>query len=124
MPTPRRITPTRVTALAPNEIFVFGSNASGEHGAGAARFAYDNFGAVWGEGHGLHGQTYGIDTMSGLDVLAREVAIFLEFAAQHPELTFLVTPIGTGIAGHRAQDVAPLFADAPPNVALPQAFVS
>lgn len=101
MTEPHRITPARVTSLAPNETFVFGSNASGQHG-----------------------QTYGIDTMSGLVVLAREVATFLDFAAAHPELTFLVTPIGTGIAGHRVEDVAPLFADAPPNVALPQALVS
>lgn len=63
-----------ITDLAPNEIFVFGSNASGQHGAGAARTALERFGAVWGQGSGLQGQSYGIDTMSGFEKIRAEVA--------------------------------------------------
>ena len=61
----RRYTPERILELKEGEIFVFGSNLAGAHGGGAARLAYNRFGAVWGEGMGLHGQTYAIPTMQG-----------------------------------------------------------
>lgn len=112
----------RINELAPGEIFVFGSNASGQHGAGAALMAHERFGAVWGEGHGLHGRSYGIDTMSGAEVMRKEIADFVGFAADHPELTFLVTEIGCGIAGYTPEEVAPAFAGAGGNVALPESF--
>ena len=104
-----RITPDNITSLGPKEIFVFGSNKEGRHDGGAARFATDNFGAIYGQGQGLQGQSYAIDSMSGLDVLRTEVEAFIAFAKLHPDLTFLVTPIGCGIAGHTPEEVAPLF---------------
>lgn len=113
----------RITTLQPGEIFVFGSNASGHHGAGAAAQAQRDFGAVWGEGHGLHGESYAIDTMSGLGVLGDEIATFVEFAESRPDLTFLVTEIGCGIAGYAPADVAVLFPRVPLNVRLPESFV-
>lgn len=112
----------RIDSLAADEIFVFGSNASGAHGAGAARFAYDRFGAVWGQSEGLQGQSYGIDTMSGLGVIEEQAKRFLEFAREHPELRFLVTEVGCGIAGHTPDEVAGFFAGAPGNVVLPERF--
>lgn len=112
------------TELKPNEVFVFGSNATGQHGAGAARFAFDRFGAVWGEGHGLHGQSYAIDTMSGMGTVRAEVAGFLVFATEHPELRFLVTAVGCGIAGYSPAEIAPLFSGSPHNVVLPAEFGS
>ena len=108
--------------LRPNEIFVFGSNAEGMHHGGAARFAYENFGAVWGEGRGLHGQTYAIDTMSGFAELRDAVRDFVAFAAEHPELRFLVTEVGCGIAGYTPAQVGPLFTGSPGNVVLPESF--
>lgn len=116
-------TPDKIVMLRANEVFVFGSNAGGLHGGGAARFAHEHFGAVWGEGHGHHGQTYAIDTMSGLDVLADEARTFLAYAAAHPDLRFLLTPVGCGIAGYTPGEVAPLFADAPDNVTIPASFL-
>lgn len=112
----------RITHLEPDEVFVFGSNASGQHGGGAARTAHELFGAVWGEGHGHHGQSYAIDTMSGMATIQDEVATFLEYAREHPELRFLVTEIGCGIAGYTPAQIAPLFAGAPANVVLPESF--
>ena len=111
-----------ITRLAPDEVFVFGSNADGSHGGGAARTAYEKFGAVWGQGHGLQGQSYAIDTMSGLSVIESEVARFLSFARENPELRFLVTAIGCGIAGYTPQQIAPMFRNSPENVVLPQRF--
>ncbi|MBR5075642.1 MAG: hypothetical protein IKX28_01340 [Bacteroidales bacterium] len=120
----QRITPLHIYELAAGEIFVFGSNAEGMHMGGAARVAMKEFGAVWGHGEGLQGRSYAIPTMEGLDNLARAVARFIDFARQHPELKFLVTPIGCGIAGYRPEQIAPLFAFAVKldNVSLPKSF--
>ena len=96
----REYTPERISELKENEIFVFGSNLAGAHGGGAARFAYERFGAVWGEGVGLHGQTYAIPTMQGgVETIKPYVDAFIRFAKEHSRLTFLVTRIGCGIAG-------------------------
>ena len=61
----RDYTPEMITKLKANEVFVFGSNLAGAHGGGAARLAYRKFGAIWGQGVGLQGQSYGIPTMQG-----------------------------------------------------------
>lgn len=122
----REYTPERITELKPNEIFVFGSNLAGSHGGGAARLAYDRFGAIWGHGVGLQGQSYGIPTMhGGVDVIKPYVDEFIEFAKLHPEYNFLVTKIGCGIAGFKIEVMAPLFKQAIDleNVLLPKDFV-
>ena len=122
----RRFTPERISELAENEIFVFGSNLAGAHGGGAARLAYRKFGAVWGEGVGLHGRTYAIHTMQGgVQTIKPYVDEFIRFAKEHPSLTFLVTRIGCGIAGFQDRDIAPLFKAAinVENIILPKGFV-
>ena len=96
----REYTSERIIRLEPNEIFVFGSNLAGAHGGGAARIALDCFGAVWGQGVGLQGQSYAIPTMQGgVETIKPYVDEFIDFARQHLELKFLVTRIGCGIAG-------------------------
>lgn len=120
-----RITSNRITELRPGEIFVFGSNLAGHHGGGAALLAWRKWGAVWGQGVGLQGQTYGIPTMhGGPEAIRPYVDEFVEFARRHPELTFLVTEVGCGIAGFTPAQIAPLFADAVgvENIHLPQRF--
>ena len=122
----RRFTPERISELAENEIFVFGSNLAGAHGGGAARLAYRKFGAVWGEGVGLHGRTYAIPTMQGgVRTIKPYVDEFIRFAIAHPWLTFFVTRIGCGIAGFQDRDIAPLFKAAinVENIILPKGFV-
>ena len=122
----RVFTPDRITVLKVNEIFVFGSNLAGAHGGGAARLAWQRFGAVWGQGVGLQGQSYAIPTMQGgVETIKPYVDDFIEFARQHPELRFLVTRIGCGIAGFKPEEIAPLFAEAleMKNVILPEGFV-
>lgn len=120
-----RISPDRIDSLAENEIFVFGSNLSGFHGGGAAAFAYHHFGAQWGVGEGLTGHCYAIPTMQGgVRTIAPYVDRFVAFARLYPELHFLVTAIGCGIAGFNAAEIAPLFAAAAKvdNIALPAQF--
>ena len=118
-------TPVAIDSLKSDEIFVFGSNLAGAHG-GAARLAFERFGAVWGEGVGLHGQTYAIPTMQGgVDTIKPYVDAFIRFAKKHSRLTFLVTRIGCGIAGFRDEEIAPLFKEAEniTNIILPKEFV-
>ena len=120
-----RITPRWIDSLKENEIFVFGSNLAGMHGGGAARIARLHFGAVMGKGVGLQGQSYAIPTMQGgVDTIRPYVEEFIIFAHQHPDLHFLVTPIGCGIAGFEAEDIAPLFEEAKQieNISLPESF--
>lgn len=119
-----RVASDRIAELGANEIFVFGSNIQGMHGGGAARFAHQRFGAEWGVGEGITGRTYALPTMEGKASLKRAVDHFIACAKQHPELTFLVTAIGCGIAGYTPAEVAPLFKEATSleNVYLPQMF--
>ena len=119
------VTPDYITRLEPNEMFVFGSNLAGCHGGGAARIAYEHFGAEWGVGVGLTGQCYAIPTMQGgVETIRPYVDDFIRYAEQHPELTFLVTQIGCGIAGFTDEQIAPLFTAARDlqNVALPDGW--
>lgn len=119
-------TPNFIKSLKPDEIFVFGSNLSGVHGGGAARIAVEDFGAIWGQGVGLQGQSYAIPTMQGgVETIKPYVDEFIEFAKQHKELFFYVTRIGCGIAGFLDEEIAPLFKNALDldNVALPESFV-
>jgi hypothetical protein len=121
-----RYTPDFITHLNNGEIFVFGSNLRGLHGGGAARVAYERFGAIWGQGVGLQGSCYGIPTMhGGVDAIKPYVDEFIEFAQNHTEYIFLVTKIGCGIAGFKEEEIAPLFADAVSvdNIILPESFV-
>lgn len=122
----RPYTPDFIRELKPDEIFVFGSNIHGMHGGGAARVAYNQFGAEWGVGEELTGQCYALPTMEGgVDYIGEKVQAFLACARQHPDLTFLVTRIACGIAGFRDEEIAPLFQDAIGmlNVILPESFV-
>jgi len=123
------ISPDNITKLNDNEIFVFGSNEAGIHGAGAAKLAREKFGAIGGEGFGLQGKSYAIPTKDydiitlNRDKIAFYVKAFLVEAYKHSELNFLVTEIGCGLAGYKPEDIAPLFKSAPENVFLPKRFV-
>jgi surfactin synthase thioesterase subunit len=103
------------------EIFVFGSNEAGIHGAGAARYAFMHCGAIAGKGEGIQGVSYGIPTkdkrIKSLTVnkIAYYVDRFIKFAEAHPEADFKVTQIGCGLAGYSAFEIAPLFQAAPDN---------
>lgn len=131
------VTPLHISSLRPGEIFVFGSNIHGHHGGGAAAAAVKHFGAVWGQGVGLQGQSYAIPTMEGgVNYIKQYVDEFIknfvvrEFEISHkPDHAqtpfFYVTPIGCGIAGFHPRAIAPLFKDCKDafNVALPQCFL-
>jgi hypothetical protein len=111
-------------------IFVFGSNMAGRHGRGAALAAGVKYGAIYGQAEGLQGDSYAIPTKDALlrplplATIARKVETFKSFAAAHPELRFMLTPIGCGLAGYQHHEIAPMFAGSPPNVDLPAEFLA
>jgi len=123
-------TPDNITSLENNEVFVFGSNLAGIHGAGAAKLAREKFGAVLGKGIGMYGNSYAIPTKDfSIETLEysdieKHVQDFIAFARQNPAKTFLVTLIGCGLAGYDPKDIAPLFYSVPLNVILPEQFAS
>lgn len=120
-----RVTTEWIDDLQENQVFVFGSNLAGMHGGGAARVARLRFGAVMGNGVGMQGRSYAIPTMQGgTETIRPYVNDFIAYAKEHPELTFLVTPIGCGIAGFEPEDIAPLFEEASnvENIWLPKSF--
>ena len=122
---PTVFTPDNITSLKDNEVFVFGSNLKGMHAGGAANYAFLHFGAEWGVGVGMAGQTYAIPTMQGgVETVKPYVDEFLQFAETHPELKFYVTRIGCGIAGFTDAEIAPLFKKAVliHNIVLPESF--
>ena len=111
----------------PDRIFVFGSNLAGYHGAGAAYEAVRLWGAKMTVGFGPTGQSYAIPTKDKdiqtlpLTRIAVYTGEFASYASKHPELTFLVTRIGCGLAGYTDEEMAPLFKDCIylSNVVLP-----
>lgn len=120
-----------INSLDNDEIFVFGSNLSGRHGAGAAKLAHDRFGAQYGCGKGITGQSYAIPTKDKdlrvlfLKEIKPYVEEFIEYAKSHPNVHFLVTKIGCGLAGYTIIDIAPMFAKARfvQNIHLPLDFL-
>lgn len=119
-----RVTPDHITYLKPGQIFVFGSNPEGAHTGGASLTALKQFGAIMGQGEGLQGQSYAIPTTHGM--IQMHIERFILFAKAHPELTFLVTRVGCGVAGHSVGEIAPLFVGAVDveNIWLPKEFWS
>ena len=127
----KKFTPEVITSLAKDEIFVFGSNLAGVHGAGAARLAYQRFGAIWGKGEGLMGLSYALPTKDtdietrSLEHIGYSVIRLIDCCYANPDKTFLVTKCGCGLAGLRVQDIAPLFktqSSLPTNLVLPREF--
>ena len=138
----KRHTTECIDTLADNEVFVFGSNRNGNHYGGAARIAYERFGAEWGVGEGHTGQSYALPTLDENmekvteDELIDSFAKMLGYADDNRQLTFLVTKVGCGIAGWDIEDVRrcfwkgaaavspdPEWRGIPSNVIIPEEFV-
>lgn len=134
-------TPEKITELKENEIFVFGSNTEGRHGAGAAKFAVEKFGAIYGKAEGLQGQSYAIITTDlslkeifknqekyPLNAIYENILRFIEFARRNPNLKFYVTKIGSFLAGYSIEEIATQFKrcsnfiQIPLNVILPREY--
>jgi hypothetical protein len=111
-------------------ILVFGSRSDGNHWRGVARTAKLQWGAIQGQAEGLQGDSYAIITRApnwreqpvSIKQIAEGVDRFKQFAREHPEMVFLVSALGCGLAGFSPEKIAPLLHDAPDNVILPELF--
>lgn len=123
-----RTTPDHIKNLAPNEVFVFGSNLAGNHAGGAAYTASFCFGAVEGVGEGLTGQCYAFPTLwhdfrkMEYSDLASAASAFYRCVKAHPEKTFLLTKVGCGIAGYSEETMKTLFRSSPDNLVKPKGW--
>lgn len=112
----------KITKLKPNQIFVFGSNLNGHHIGGAARQAFDDFGAVWGLGIGIQGQSYAIPTLGyemeklPLEEIKYNLEQLVEYTKENPHQEFLLTKIGQGIAGFSAKEIESIIPVLPDNI--------
>lgn len=103
-------------------VFVFGSNLAGRHGKGAALYALQHHGAIYGLGFGHYGDSFAIPTKDeNLRVLPLSeikiyIGMFLDYAKTHPNLEFDLTPIGCGLAGYKREQIRPFFKDVSSNV--------
>jgi hypothetical protein len=125
-----KYTQENIQTLKPHQVIVFGANEKGVHGAGLAKLAFKKFGARYGVGRGLQGQSYALPTKDfeiqtlPLYDIEQNIKEFLDFAKTKPELEFLCSKIGTGLAGYNTDQIGPLFGkfEIPPNVILPFEF--
>lgn len=112
-----------------DQVFVFGSNTAGRHGKGAAKQAL-RYGAKYGRGIGISGMTYAIPTKDSdllvlpLEVIAAYIDRFRRFSRSNPNISFFITSVGTGLAGYRDKDIAPLFRGCGDNCSFPSNWQS
>jgi hypothetical protein len=110
-------------------VFVFGSNLAGRHGKGAALEAAQHHGAIRGVGWGRQGNSYAIPTKDflmhrlPLPMIEYFCDVFVTYARNHPDEQFHLTPIGCGLAGYKAKQIAPFFDYCPKNIRLPLSFI-
>jgi len=96
-------------------IFVFGSNLAGRHGKGAALYAKNNHGAEYGVGEGRTGDAYALPTKDeniqslSYPEISKHVKTFCDYARANQDEVFLVTPVGTGLAGYSIPQISELF---------------
>lgn len=123
--TPRAPTPAQASRLGKidpsdeTQVFVFGSNLQGVHGAGAARTARDSWGAQTGVGRGLTGRSYALPTKRtptregrqlSMQELEQEFAELRRVVEANPDKTFMLSPVGTGLGGYSLDEIAALVA--------------
>lgn len=114
----------QITSLKPNQIFVFGSNTRGAHGKGAALFAKQRCGALYGVPRGAQGQAYAIVTkdltkpvhpsVSREDIMT-EIRELYQYAEDRPRFEFIVAYSGTGtnLNAYSPQEMADMFNQPP-----------
>ena len=120
-----------INELKEKQVFVFGSNLAGIHGGGAAFDALSKFGAIYGQGIGLQGRSYGIPTKDDnietlpLGIIEKHIVDFIDFAKTRPDLEFLVTQVGCGLAGYSIEEISSIFKkyDLSKNIILPVEFL-
>lgn len=116
-----------INELKENEVFVFGSNLNGNHLGGAAKTAYERFGAIWGNGNGIQGighdfKSYAFPTLDTemkklpLENIKQSFENLIKVANLCSEKTFYLTPVGQGIAGFSKEEIESVMPELPKNI--------
>lgn len=114
------------TQPAEDEIFVFGSNLAGVHGAGAAKQAMSKYGARYGVGVGFTGRCYAIPTKDldiktlSIEQIKSYIFHFVKNTLKYSHVKFFITRVGCGLAGLKDADVASLFKGCSKNCNFPK----
>ena len=121
--------------LAPNQVFVFGSNTQGRHSKGAALTAKNKFGAIYGQAEGPQGQSYAIITKDLTknthpsrtpEQIKEQIHNLYEYARENPDKEFLVaySGKGTNLNAYSNQEMADMFSSEPipNNIVFEQKF--
>jgi hypothetical protein len=124
-----------IKELLPNEIFVFGANTEGRHGKGAALYAYQNFGAIYGRCHGMQGQSYAIITKDltkkkqpsrTVGQIMQEIHGLYVFAKENPDKDFFIAykGEGTNLNFYSPEEMAMMFRieEIPDNIIFEEKF--
>lgn len=120
--------------MGENDIFCYGSNTEGKHGAGAAKDAVKYYGAIYGQAKGLQGNSYAIITKDldkgeksiSLEEIEKQIDELINYAFNNTNKTFWLTKIACGLANYEVKDIAGLFRNKliPENLILPKEFIS
>lgn len=123
-------------SLPDNGIFVFGSNTEGRHGAGAAKYAYTYFGAIYGSPGGFQGHSYAIITKNlykkvhpsvSPEIIISQITKLYDYALLNKELDFYIaySANGNNLNGYTPQEMANMFSAAgeiPENIVFEEGF--
>lgn len=124
-----------ITELQVDQIFVFGSNTEGRHGKGAALWAKQNAGAIYGQAKGLQGRSYAIVTKDltkrthpsvPMGSIIDQIRELYDFARANKQIAFLVAYSGRGanLNGYSNEEMAAMFSihPIPDNIVFEEQF--
>lgn len=128
-----------INSLKDNQVFVFGSNTQGRHGAGAAKIAKDKFGAIYGQAEGIQGNSFAIITKDltkddkkhpsrTQEQIKEQIQKLYDYAEAHPEKEFVVaySAQGRNLNYYTNEQMAEMFATAsssvPSNIVFEEGF--
>lgn len=124
-----------IEKLEANQIFVFGSNTEGRHGAGAAAVAAKLFGAKYGQAKGPQGRSYAICTKDltydkhpsvSKKFIIDQIKDLYFYAEKHPKLEFFIAYSGRGLnlSYFTPEEMAAMFArpSIPGNIVFEKDF--
>lgn len=119
-----------IDTLQPGQIIVVGTNLNGNHYGGAAAQAHRDFGLEWGIAEGLSGQSYAFPTLDNdmrkcsRESLENSIRLLYGTCIEFDKKEFLLTPVGTGIAGFEPEYMKSLFKNPPKNLKLPEDWIT
>lgn len=129
----------------PDTIFVFGSNPEGRHGAGSAKVAREQFGAIYGQGEGLQGSAYALPTKDlrvienrgyrsiSAEQITENIKRMYQCAEEHPDKKFKIAyrnqPNERSLCGYSGRELMAMFKEAcngnyPDNIYFSEEWVN